>query len=245
MMEIAAHMDMVDSAPHDAASFHVIVYRYQEQAWRPAREMTLDLGLRPGVGEICGMAAALRLFLGTCTTLLTRKLPPVLARALHKRGMTVWECAADPELLLDYAWEQAELEKDIQGQPGRVCAAPRNLGDGHYIVSLQGCQGKATGPSSKQVLKSFLETTPFKSLEVYCSHMPPWMRAQCQNGRFTATRNRSMPESCASSSAIPLRTHENKEFAYVPELHQKSPPPVLLPGGAAGLHDHSGPGQVR
>lgn len=133
-------------------------------------------------------AAEIRLFLGSCTIFLSGKLPNVFIRALQNKGVEVWEYEADPELLLDYVWEQVELKSKRIAQRNSIWPIPKNLGDGRYVVSLMGCQAKINVMKTKQVLESFLEGTPFKTLEVYCSHMPLWMAAYCENGRLKCHR---------------------------------------------------------
>lgn len=182
MREIAVHMGQDGKAGDITEPGRIVVYRFEEQAWNPRREITLFVNLERGLVAIRRKAAEVRLFLGRCNIFLSAKLPSVFARALQNKGVNLWEYDAEPELLLDYVWEQVELEKDRVRQRNHIWPAPKDMGDGHYTVSLLGSQAKTSGLTSKQVLESFLETTPFKSLEVYCSHMPPWMEARCRNG---------------------------------------------------------------
>ncbi len=188
MKEIAVHMGQDGKATEITEPGRVVVYRFEDQAWNPSREITLLVNLELGLAAIRRKAAEIRLFLGACDILLSGKLPAVVARALENRGIGVWEYEAEPELLLDYVWEQVESEKELVARRNRIWPTPKDMGDGHFTVSLLGSQAKTNGVTSKQVLESFLETTPFKSLEVYCSHMPPWMEAECRNGRLTCNQ---------------------------------------------------------
>lgn len=187
-MEIAVHMGQDGKAGDVTEPGRVVVYRFEGQVWNPSREIALLVNLERGLVAIRRNAAEVRLFLGRCTIFLSGKLPSVFARALQNKGVNLWEYETEPELLLDYVWEQVELEKDLVEQRNRIWPAPKDMGDGHYTVSLLGSQAKTSGLTSKQVLESFLETTPFKSLEVYCSHMPPWMEARCRSGRLTCSQ---------------------------------------------------------
>ncbi len=188
MQEIAIHSGPDDSGLETGRSASITIYRYTEQKWKPTRHIELAIDPERGMSALRIKAAEIRLFLGTCTILLFGKLPNVFVRALENKGVDVWEYEAEPELLLDYVWEQVELEKERIAQRNSLWPVPKDLGDGRYVVSLMGCQAKTNGMTTKQVLESFLERTPFKMLEVYCSHMPPWMAAYCENGRLKCRR---------------------------------------------------------
>ncbi|WP_428568677.1 MAG: Fe-only nitrogenase accessory AnfO family protein [Solidesulfovibrio sp. DCME] len=188
MMEIAVHMGQDGKAGDVTEPGRVVVYRFEGQAWVAAREIALRVHLERGLVDIRRTAAEVRLFLGQCAIFLSGKLPSVFARALHNRGIQLWEYEAEPELLLDYVWEQVAQEKERVAQRNSIWPTPGDMGDGHYTVSLLGSQAKASGLTTKQVLEAFLEATPFKSLEVYCSHMPPWMEARCRSGGLTCSQ---------------------------------------------------------
>ncbi|MDA8213485.1 MAG: nitrogenase, partial [Clostridia bacterium] len=43
------------------------------------------------------------------------------------------------------------------------------------------------GVTSKQVLLPFLRKGKFYSLEVICSHLPPWLEAELMSGNLTSS----------------------------------------------------------
>lgn len=188
MQEIAVHRDKDGKATDFNGPGLVALYRFDGQGWSVVREMPLCVDMDMGLGALHRVVGAIMDFLGECRVFLVGAKSGVTARVLEHYGVSVWEYDSDPEALLDFVRVQLELEAARIRERNRIWLAPQDKGDGHYSISLLGSQAKTSGLTSKQMLEGFLHTTVFKTLEVFCSHMPPWMEAECTSGRLTCRK---------------------------------------------------------
>lgn len=155
----------------------VVVYQSgcQNQNWQPVRH--LDFRLKPveNVAELRRQMAFLFQFLDQCRVLVARSVTGVPYLELDKRQFSVWEVAGCPQTILDdimAAEETADADDpDLRREPPR----PQEIMPGAYQISLKEIQKNNQIWSSKQILLPFLEQMNFKSLEIICDHIPPWL----------------------------------------------------------------------
>lgn len=56
--------------------------------------------------------------------------------------------------------------------------APEEKAPGRYCISLKDVQRNSAEVTSKQVLQRFIRQRLFRTLEISCSHIPPWVEAE-------------------------------------------------------------------
>jgi len=102
---------------------------------------------------------------------------------LEKAGCSVWKFNGRPQEFLDYILAEEEINDLKATGPGGVSVPePEEVSEGCYQISIKDIQQNRHGLTSKQVLLSFLRKGVFYSLEVLCSHIPPWLHTEILSG---------------------------------------------------------------
>ncbi len=172
----------------EAASLYepgnIVVYRKARGIWNVLRERSFCLdkslglrGLRQSMAEAIG-------FLAECRIFAALSVAGVPYFELEKAHYSVWEFSGKPADFLDFILEQEEQDKVQGAGRSNQIPIPVEMSEGCYTVSLTDIQAKNPGVTSKQVLQPFLRTTRFDSLEVLCSHVPPWLENELLAGNF-------------------------------------------------------------
>jgi len=87
---------------------------------------------------------------------------------------------------LDYILEEERKSaKKTNRVKNNLIPAPVETSAGCYRISLKEIQESNTGFTSKQVLLPFLHKGIFYSLEILCSHVPPWLQAELSSNNFS------------------------------------------------------------
>lgn len=161
----------------------LVVYRKKLQRWSVLREMNFSLDSRPGIKELRGDMAVAIEFLEECRVFVGRSISGVPYFELEKQGFSVWEFEGRPEDFLDYVLEKEEEDKqEANCYEKTFPPEPVETSGGCYYFSLKEIQEGGTGITSKQALVPFLKKGKFYSLEVLCSHVPPWLDAEIATG---------------------------------------------------------------
>lgn len=127
-------------------------------------------------------------FLGECRIFVGNSVVGVPFLELERAGFTTWEIAGHPRDFLD---EVHKSQVDLMcSPPVEAPARPpelKEISPGCYFLSLieiQNCSGSIT---SKQVLLPLLSNKRFDTLELACSHVPPWLEVKIISGEINAT----------------------------------------------------------
>jgi len=134
-------------------------------------------------------------FLGKCRTVAGLAITGLLFFELEKAGFTIWEIAGSPTYVVDSilaAEANANAELDFSSKIDIVVSRPepQMISPGCYSISLkdiQNCNGMVT---SKQILFPLLKNMDFRSLEIICSHVPPWLEQQILIGQLSGQVNK-------------------------------------------------------
>lgn len=172
----------------------LVVYRKMQQKWSLLGEKDFVLeqgrglpGMRAGMAELLGFIAGCRVFVG-------REVAGVPYFELEKAGLSVWEFEGRPGDFLDYVLEKEEEEqREAARQRTAIQTAPVEISGGCYTFSLKEIQEGNAGITSKQALLPFLKKGDFYSLEVVCSHVPPWLEAEFAAGGLAGEVQKTGP----------------------------------------------------
>jgi Fe-only nitrogenase accessory protein AnfO len=175
----------------DIASLHdgwkLVVYDKLDGVWRLVREkcIVLDAGLN--MQELRRKMAEVITFAESCRMLVGLSITGIPYIELEKAGFSIWEVAGRPEdtldLVLQREAEAQEAEREQREADGESLM-PIEISPGHYCISLIKIQAKNAALSSKQVLLPLLRQNGWRSLEVLCSHVPPWLQGEILAGRL-------------------------------------------------------------
>jgi Fe-only nitrogenase accessory protein AnfO len=171
------------------------VYQYTCNSWEICRSM--PFALEPA-GGLPGMRAYLQTvieFLGECRIFVGCSVTGVPFFELEKAGFATWEIIGHP---LDF------LDGILKAQDAAASTAPvqasaslpelKETAPGCYSISLKEIQNCSGFISSKQVLLPILSRHQFHTLEVICSHVPPWLEVKILSGEINAVIEKSSPQ---------------------------------------------------
>lgn len=112
---------------------------------------------------------------------------------LEKAGVAIWEFEGRPYEFLEYVYQQEQIEVDesslleLEKQQQLEAVGPKDLGNGHLQVFLHLVQGSNLGLTSKQIVMPLLKDKPFYQLDIFCSHLPPWLEGEILTRNLSST----------------------------------------------------------
>lgn len=161
----------------------VVVYHKECGAWKRHKEEIYDIG-QTSLTQIRKKTKELMMFLEDCKVFVAKSVTGVYYYELEKAGINVWEFAGRPEEFLEYIKAQEEKAVSKENAAPPALPMPTETSEGRYFISIKEIQENNTGITSKQVLLPFLRHSTFYSLEVLCSHVPPWLEAELLSGKL-------------------------------------------------------------
>lgn len=169
----------------------IAVYRKEAGIWTVLREAAFTLDRDGGLNGLRRQVEGVLEFMDGCKVFTALSITGIPYYELEKAGCSVWEFAGRPQEFLDHIL--LKEEEDLRKEP--VCASsipvPVDTGGGCYSISLKDIQGSANGVTSKQVLLPFLRKGKFYSLDIICSHIPPWLEAEFAQGNLSGLTERT------------------------------------------------------
>lgn len=173
----------------------LVVYRRKKGKWNAVREKDFTLANCPGMQELRKKMGEALFFLNDCKIIVGSSIMGVPYFELEKSNFSIWEFEGKPFEILDYVLEKEEESevKKAGGEAGKLQTAPVEVSPGCYSLSLKEIQESDTGITSKQALQPFLRQGNFYSLELLCSHVPPWLEAEIISGNLAADFSRVGP----------------------------------------------------
>ncbi|OEF96264.1 Fe-only nitrogenase accessory AnfO family protein [Desulfuribacillus alkaliarsenatis] len=165
-------------------SGNIVVYKKYQGQWEleTTKPFTMD-GIK-NMAQLRDIMGAIINSLGDCKTFIGQSVSGVPYFEFEKAGINIWEFEGTPTDYLEHVYkqellEQSELEiTELRKKQQLEAIGPKDFGNGHYQVSLTKIQGNNLGITSKQVLLPILKKGLYYKLEVYCSHIPPWLEAE-------------------------------------------------------------------
>ena len=181
--EIAVFIDGDGATTSLTEPGKIVIYRRQQGKWQSQSEMPFCLDHSSGMPGVRPQLAAMVQSLGTCRVFIARSVTGLLYRELEQAGFSIWEFAGQPIEFLEYVLIQEELGAQQQTAIKAVPLPIVETGPGCYQVSLKDIQHSGNGLTSKQILQPLLSKS-FYTIEVLCSHVPPWLEAEWTCGRL-------------------------------------------------------------
>jgi len=165
----------------------IAVYRKKRGIWSVIKEEKYFSFSGLGMQELRGKMAELIGFLNGCRVFVGLSVTGVPYFELRKSLFSIWETVGKPVEFLDYVLQKEEEAPEPEQEKKGIQLAPIEVFKGCYRISLKEIQEKNTGVTSKQALLPFLRQGDFHSLEVLCSHVPPWLEAELTTGKLSGT----------------------------------------------------------
>jgi Fe-only nitrogenase accessory protein AnfO len=164
----------------------VSVFRRTLGAWELNREKPFFMGAARGMRELRLKMSEMLQFMDGCRIFVAKSITGVPYFELERAGCAVWEYEGEPSVFLEHVWQQEEKELEMekmQASPGMP--APEERTPGNYYISIKEIQRSMPEVTSKQVLRQFICQGGFRTLEIDCGHVPPWLELEAACGRLT------------------------------------------------------------
>ncbi|OPY56170.1 MAG: Iron only nitrogenase protein AnfO (AnfO_nitrog) [Pelotomaculum sp. PtaU1.Bin035] len=173
----------------------LVVYQKKKGKWSSMKEMDFSPDGSRGIKELRKKMEEVLEFLGNCRVIVGLSITGVPYYELEKCRFSVWEFEGRPLEFLDYVLEKEEEKQSLEDAEQNACLRfiPIETSSGNYQISIKEIQEKDIGLTTKQVLLPVLRKGNFNSLEVICSHVPPWLEAgllsNCYCGEIKKNNN--------------------------------------------------------
>lgn len=183
-VDIAVYVDEYGKTAslHDQGK--MVLYRKSRGKWNVVYEKDFFPGNGPGIKELREKMGEMLAFLGDCRVVAGLSVVGVPYFELEKMNFSIWEIDGKPQEFLDYILEKEEEAREEKPGAAENGFRPQPLetSPGCYRVSIKEIQENNLGITSKQILLPFLRGGGFYSLEIICSHVPPWLQAEMTGG---------------------------------------------------------------
>ncbi|MFZ5642595.1 MAG: Fe-only nitrogenase accessory AnfO family protein [Bacillota bacterium] len=181
--EIAVHLGEDGKTASLYVKGKVTVFRKKKGKWTSWKEMEFMLDRGMGMSDTRERMKDVSSFIEGCTVFVGLNVSGVPYFELEKSNLSIWEYWGKPEDFLDQILEKEEEERLLLESREKIeVPVPEEISGGCYRVSIKRIQEGNTGITSKQVLLPFIRKGGFYSLEILCSHAPPWLEAEIKSG---------------------------------------------------------------
>ncbi|MFA5384524.1 MAG: Fe-only nitrogenase accessory AnfO family protein [Eubacteriales bacterium] len=165
----------------------IVVYSKSRDKWNVVKEKDFVLEKSLSIKELRKKMAHLLEFLNGCKIFVGLSIIGIPYFELEKSLFSIWEFKGKPEEILEYVLKkeeelEKEIEKEASHEENSIQYIPVEITSGCYYISIKEIQENDTGVTTKQALLPFLKKAEFHSLEVRCSHVPPWLEAEIAIG---------------------------------------------------------------
>lgn len=148
---------------------------FQKQStWEVIKVIPIDLKNIEGIREIREYYLEIVKDLSGCNILIVTKAEGIPYSIFYAEDFSVWELSGNP---IDYFDEiiKRELEHEIEVQNVQEVEVVTKVSDGYYYLDLEKLELTNPELTSKKAIRPFMKKTDFKTLEVHCCHVPPWL----------------------------------------------------------------------
>jgi Fe-only nitrogenase accessory protein AnfO len=160
----------------------IAVFRRAQGSWQVNREKELSICQARGIRELRMKMAEMLQLMDGCQVFVARSASGIPFFELEKAGCSVWEYQGRPESFLERVWDQEEKEKAMVTVPAsQGIPAPEEKTPGNFYISLVDVQRNNAEVSSKQILQRFIRQGRFRTMEIHCSHIPPWIETEAMS----------------------------------------------------------------
>jgi Fe-only nitrogenase accessory protein AnfO len=156
----------------------VEVFRRALGAWELNREKEFSMGDAKNMRELRLLMSEIIRFMDGCRVFVARSASGVPYFELEKAGCTVWECEGKPSAFLERVWDQEEKDALAKVPEPQAMPVPEERTPGNFFISIKEIQRNIPEVTSKQVLQHFIRSGVFRTLEIVCGHIPPWLEIE-------------------------------------------------------------------
>ncbi len=126
-----------------------------------------------------------------CRILLSVAISGIPYHVFDKMGFSIFEAASVTNNLLDEIVVEISRNKEKLESDSLIPRAPYEISEGFYYFDYMLLESKHPEITTKKALLPFFDSTPFFSLTIRMSHIPPWLEMGIFAKKFEIT---SKPE---------------------------------------------------
>lgn len=179
MREIAVVMDKENNTCSIFEAEYIKIYCKEPYGWLGTGRIPACMDKTNGIGAVRSRMTEIISSLGSCRTIVGKGISGIPYNLLDVAGFNIFEIEGSPEEFLNHVAAVIDESNDIEmKEPAQDIEIPKPEPtgiEGDYRIDLILCQKCRPEMSSKKILLPFLRSTVFHSLEVLCSHVPPWL----------------------------------------------------------------------
>lgn len=169
----------------------IILYGKNEQKWTIQKEIEVEDVMDGYMADVRKNLDDIIKELDDCKILLGKSITGLVFNTFNQAGFILSELDEFDDKMLDFLYsdileeyEEALAEKEANNIP----TAPIETDiKGHYFFDFGLLKNSGSSLSSKDVLRPFLNETPFKQLEIICDHVMPWLETELQKRELNYT----------------------------------------------------------
>lgn len=110
-----------------------------------------------------------------CNILVSQGITGIPYHVFDKMGYAIFEATSYDNNLLNEIILEVEKNREELKEDSLLPRQPIEITDGYYFLDFFLLEKKHPELTTKQVLLPFFDTTPFMSLSIRISHLPPWL----------------------------------------------------------------------
>jgi len=166
-----------------------IFYTKDNSVWHKSEPVPFHPDLSGGLTSVRENINRMIVCFNTCKIILTKSITGIPYHVFDQSGFIICESENfDLDLLDAIQADLIRIETEPKDDASLVSKIPVKTDEsGHYFLDLNKVQKSYPELSSKMVLLPFLKSTTFYSLEVVCTHIPPWFDNKLEQMELTYT----------------------------------------------------------
>jgi len=193
----------------------IVVYEKLEGQWQEVQRRTCMFAEIISMRELRRQMEEMIGFLDDCRLVVAEIIAGVPYYELEKAQISICEFTGQAQDLLETVW-QLEQKNPVQTQSQINMPTFQLLETfpGCYRISLKEIQSSLVLLSSKQVLLPILQKGDFNTLEVICSHVPPWLEIKLAGDQYQSYIEKGQQECriVIENKANPISAVENGDI---------------------------------
>ena len=126
-----------------------------------------------------------------CKILLSAGISGIPYHVFDKMGFAIFEAPAVSDSLLNDIIKDIVISKDELAADSLIPRSPVEIADGCYYLDYLLLESKHPEITTKKALLPFFDSTPFFSLTVRFSHLPPWLETGEYAERYEISSKKS------------------------------------------------------
>ncbi len=180
MNKIAVYVDKKGITSSIAERGTVRIYSKIADCWSITKEHPCVIDFASGITVVRRELSALLTQLEDCRIFVAAEISGQLYYLLESRGFQSYEAAGVPEDYLDSVLRNVLEDAAANTSPEE--ADDKLLIDGRqkgmYSINLRKALAMNPATSSKKLLRPILKEKKFKTLEIFCDHVPRWFESE-------------------------------------------------------------------